>query len=363
MPIEIIGMIRCNDASEIDGANALTVETEIDPAFVRDFARAHEAADFDRVLIGTHSTGPDAWAVGGYAAACTERLHMLIAQRPGFISPTIAARAAITQDRLTRGRISLNIVSGASDADLARDGDRTTKEERYRRTDEYLTVFRQVCASETPFDYDGEFYTVKNAFSDVRPMQPYIPIYFGGASGPAIAVGARHADVCMLWGEPLAATRERIDGIRAAAPAGREPGFSVSFRPIVAPTEDEAWDLAHHYLEQAKAVREGVAVPTAANAAAVGSQRLLQFAEAADVHDKRLWMGLAAATGAGGNSTALVGTPEQVADAMMDYYDLGIRHILIRGFEPLEDVVEYGKDLIPNLREMVARRDRAALQS
>lgn len=360
MPIEFIGMIRCNDASEIDGANALTVESEIDPAFVRDFARTHEAAGFDRVLIGTHSTGPDAWAVGGYAAACTGRLHMLIAQRPGFIAPTIAARAAITQDRLTGGRVSLNIVSGASDADLARDGDRTTKDERYRRTDEYLQVFRQVCDSERPFDFDGEFYRVTGAFSDVRPVQPHIPIYFGGASGGAVAVGARHADVCMLWGEPLAATKERIDGIRAVVPPGRSPGFSVSFRPIVAPTEAEAWDLARHYLERVKACREGVAVPTAATAAAVGSQRLLQFAEAADVHDKRLWMGIAAATGAGGNSTALVGTPEQVADAIMDYYDLGIRHVLIRGFRPLGDAADYGRELIPLVRELVARRDRGA---
>jgi alkanesulfonate monooxygenase len=357
MPVEFIGMIRCNDASEIDGAHALTVEDEIDPGFVRAFARAHEAAGFDRVLIGTHSTGPDAWAVGGFAAAATERLHMLIAQRPGFIAPTIAARAAITQDRLSGGRISLNIVSGASDADLARDGDRTTKDARYRRTDEYLTVFRQVCDSETPFDFAGEFYSVTGAFSDIRPVQPSIPIYFGGASGGAIAVGAKHADVCMLWGEPLAATKERIDGILAAAPAGRTPGFSVSFRPIIAPTEAEAWDLAHHYLDLVKRHREGIAISTATTAAAVGSQRLLAFAQAADVHDKRLWMGIAAATGAGGNSTALVGTPEQVADAIMDYYDLGVRHILIRGFQPLEDVVEYGKELIPLVHAAVARRD------
>jgi alkanesulfonate monooxygenase len=359
VPIEFIGMIRCNDASEIDGANALTVESEIDPGFVRDFARAHEAAGFDRVLIGTHSTGPDAWAVAGFAAAATERLHMLVAQRPGFIAPTIAARAAITHDRLSGGRTSLNIVSGASDADLARDGDRTTKDERYRRTDEYLTIMRQVWERESPFDFDGEFYRIRGGFSDVRPVQPSIPIYFGGASGPAVTVGAKHADVCMLWGEPLAAVKERIDGIRAAAPAGRSPGFSVSFRPIIAPTEAEAWELAHHYLDLARACREDVAVPTAATAPAAGSQRLLQFAADADVHDTRLWMGIAAATGAGGNSTALVGTPSQVAEAILAYHELGVQHILIRGFRPLADAADFGRELIPLVREEVARRDRA----
>ena len=356
MPVQFIGMIRTDNISEIDSPVALSVESAIDPSFVRDFARAHEQAGFDRVLIGYHSTGPDAWAVAAHAAAQTERLHMLVAHRPGFQAPTVAARAAVTLDHFSGGRISLNIVTGGSDSELARDGDWTEKDARYGRTDEFLDIVRAMWTSETPFDYEGQHYRVKGAFSDVKPLQrPSIPIYFGGASAAAVPVGAKHADVYMFWGEPLAETAARIEAVRAAAPLGRSPAFSVSFRPILGATEAEAWDRAHAYLERIVALRG--AAPGSAPAA--GSQRLLDLAAKQEVHDDRLWMAIAAATGAGGNSSALVGTPEQVAASLLRYYDAGVTSFLIRGFEPLADASAYGEELIPLLRAEVARRDRA----
>jgi alkanesulfonate monooxygenase len=353
--IQFIGMIRTDNASEIDSAVAQTVEATLDPGFVAEFARAHEEAGFDRILIGFHSTGPDAWAVATHAAYSTQTLHMLIAHRPGFLSPTVAARAAASLDHFTGGRVSLNIVSGGSDADLARDGDWSEKDGRYARTDEFLDIVRRVWSSDAPFDYEGTHYKVKNAFSDVKPLQqPSIPIYFGGASGAAVPVGAKHADVYMFWGEPLADTAARNAAVRAAAPPGRSPAFSVSVRPIIGQTEAEAWEKAHHYLELVTALR-GEAPKSAP---ASGSQRLLDLASQQDVFDDRLWMAIAAATGAGGNTSALVGTPEQVAESILRYYDLGIGSILIRGFEPLEDVREYGRELIPLVRAGVARRER-----
>lgn len=355
MPIQFIGMIRTDNVSEVDSAVALSVEARIDPGFVAGFARAHERAGFDRVLIGFHSTGPDAWAVAGHAAAHTETLHMLVAHRPGFQAPTVAARAAVTLDQFTGGRMSLNIVSGGSDAEMAKDGDWSEKDARYRRTDEFLDIVRRVWTSAEPFSYEGEFYKVHNAFSDVKPMQPTIPIYFGGASGAAVPVGAKHADVYMFWGEPLAETKARMEAVRAAAPPGRSPAFSVSFRPILGETEAEAWEKAHHYLERIVAHRG----QAPGSAPAAGSQRLLDLAAKQDVFDERLWMAIAAATGAGGNSSALVGTPEQVATSLLRYYDLGITSFLIRGFEPLQDATEFGRELIPLVREGVARRDRA----
>ncbi len=356
MPVQLIGMIRTDNISEIDSAVALSVEAVIDPGFLAAFARAHEDAGFDRVLIGYHSTGPDAWAVAGHAAAQTEKLHMLVAHRPGFQAPTVAARAAVTLDHFTGGRVSLNIVSGGSDSELAKDGDWSVKDDRYRRTDEFLDIVRKVWASPEPFSYEGEFYKVQNAFSDVKPLQqPSIPIYFGGASGAAVPVGAKHADVYMFWGEPLAETKARMETVRAAAPAGRSPAFSVSFRPILGATEAEAWDKAHGYLERVVSHR-GVAP---GSAPATGSQRLLDLAAQQDVFDERLWMAIAAATGAGGNSSVLVGTAEQVAESLLRYYDLGITSFLIRGFEPLEDAAEFGKELIPLVREGVARRERS----
>jgi alkanesulfonate monooxygenase len=354
--MQIIGMIRTDNASEIDNAAAQTVESVIDRDFVKEFAQAHEEAGFDRILIGYHSTGPDGWLVAAHAAAHTQNLHMLIAHRPGFLAPTVAARAAISFDHFSGGRMSFNIVTGGSDADLARDGDWTQKDTRYQRTDEFLDIVRGVWNSDTPFDYEGNFYKVKGAFSDVKPLQPGgIPIYFGGASGPAVTVGAKHADVYMFWGEPLADIAARIAAVRAAAPAGRNPAFSVSVRPITASTEKEAWDTAHHYLERVVALR-GQA-PSSAPAA--GSQRLIDRAKEQEVFDDRLWLAISAATGAPGNTSCLVGTPEQVAESILRYYDLGVGSILIRGFEPLEDVREWGKELIPLIREGAAARNSA----
>jgi len=96
---------------------------------------------------------------------------------------------------------------------------------------------------------------------------------------------------------------------------------------------------------------------TLPNPEAVGAQRLVDFARQAEVHDKRLWTPIAAAVGGAGNTTALVGTPEQVAESLIDYYDLGVTTLLIRGFDPLHDAIEYGRELIPLVRREVARRD------
>lgn len=350
--MQIIGMIRTDNASEIDNAAAQTVEGVIDRDFVKEFAQAHEDAGFDRILIGYHSTGPDSWLVAAHAAAHTDKLHILIAHRPGFLAPTVAARAAISFDHFSGGRCSLNIVSGGSDADLARDGDWTLKDTRYQRTDEFLDVVRGVWSSDAPFDYDGEFYKVRGAYSDVKALQPGgIPIYFGGASGAAVPIGAKHADVYMFWGEPLADTAARMQSVRAAAPAGRDLAFSVSVRPIIGKTEKEAWEKAHHYLERVVALRG----QAPGSAPASGSQRLLDLAKQQEVFDDRLWLAISAATGAPGNTSCLVGTPEQVAESILRYYDLGVGSILIRGFEPLEDVRAYGQELIPLVREGAAR--------
>lgn len=360
MPIQFIGMIRTNNASEIHGAAASTVEDVIDPKFVADFARAHEEGGFDRILIGYHTSGPDGWAIASHAAAHTARLNLLVAHRPGFVAPPLAARKAITLDHLTGGRISLNIVTGGSDADQARDGDWSDKDSRYRRTDEYLDIVRKVWKSEQPFDHEGKYYRIKGAYSDVKPLQkPSIPLYFGGASAAAVPVGAKHSDVYMLWGEPLAAVKERIAEVKAATPPGRNtPEFSVSLRPIIAKTEAEAWTKANDYLERIVSHRGGNRiVPDANKPQNSGSLRLLDFAAEQEIFDKRLWMPIAAATGAGGNTTALVGTPEQVAEAIVDYYDIGVRSILIRGFQPYEDAIDYGREIVPRVRDEVARRD------
>jgi alkanesulfonate monooxygenase len=358
MPVEFIGMIGVKPEGA-DGAAVHVIGGEIDPAWVRDFSRAHEQADFDKVLVGYTATSAEGFLVASHAAAHTERLAYLIAHRPGFVAPTLTARKAATLDHFSGGRVALHIITGGSDADQAKDGDWLDHDTRYRRTDEYLTLLRRTWTEERPFDFEGEFYHVAKAYSEIKPLQkPHIPLYFGGASEAAHRIGALHCDVYMLWGEPLAAIKTRIGEVRAAAAGvGREPRISVSLRPIIAPTEARAWEKARAILAQVRAKQGDRTLPLPE---AVGARRLVDFAREAEVHDKRLWTPIAAAVGGAGNTTALVGTPEQVAESLLDYHDLGVTTFLIRGFDPLADAVEYGRELIPLVRGEVARRDRAA---
>ena len=173
---------------------------------------------------------------------------------------------------------------------------------------------------------------------------------------------ARYADVYMLWGEPLAQARERLEQTRAAAARhGRTLRFSLSVRPILAPTEAQAWARAEEIAEQALAQRQRfLGARGRREDSSVGSARLRAAAAESDVHDRRLWTKVAAITGAAGNSTALVGTPEQVAEALLAYVDLGFDTLLIRGFHPLQDAIDYGRELIPLVRAEVARRDAHA---
>ena len=352
MPINILGMIGV--APPAGGATVHVIGGGIDRDYVARFAQIHETSGFDAVLVGYTSSSAEGFQIAQYAAAHTERVKFLVAHRPGFVMPTLAARTAATFDTLTNGRLWLHIISGGADAEQRRDGDWLGHDERYARTDEYLEIVRRVWTSEKPFSFDGRFYQLKKAFSEIRPTQP-VPIYFGGASDAAVRVGAKHGDVYALFGEPRAATKTMIDRIRKeAAQHGRAPRFNISFRPIIASTEAEAWDKAYDIRAQLEQSPQKLPVAMEAEF----SRRLTKIAEEGEVYDERLWTGLVKLSGASGNTTALVGTPEQVAQAIVSYYDLGIGGVLIRGFDPLSDAEEFGEELIPCIRAVVAERDR-----
>ena len=242
MPAEILGMVAAQDVSETRGS---MTERVIDPDYLARFAQAHEASGFDRVLIGYGATQPDGFAIAAHVLANTEHLKVLIAHRPGFVAPSLVARKLITLDRLNGGgRVAIHHITGGDEADQRREGDRLGHDERYDRTAEFMTVLREVLESEEPVDFSGNHYTFEKAYSQVRPAAR-IPLFFGGASDAAVRAGAANADVYMLWGEPRAQIADRIERIREAAAAhDREVGFSLSVRPILGATEDEAWARA-----------------------------------------------------------------------------------------------------------------------
>lgn len=353
MPVEMIGWIAPRVSSEIIPPSG----PPFNAAVIAETARIHEEAGFDRVLIGYFSDAPDGFLVGAHAASVTSRLQFLLAHRPGFVAPTVAARKLATLDQLTGGRTAVHLISGGNDTDQARDGDFTDHAGRYRRTKEYATLLKRTWTETAPFDHQGEFYRLVGAYANIRCQQvPHIPIYGGGGSPAAIEALAPVVDVYMLWGEPLKASAAFMEEVCAVARRTQHRlTFSLSTRPILGRTEGEAWDRARRIHAGIVARQQGQ-TPAPQNH---GSLRLLDAAAEKEVHDRCLWTALAVLTGARGNSTALVGTPDTVAEALVAYYDLGATSLLIRGYDPLPDAVAYGRDLIPHVRDLVAARDAA----
>ena len=350
MPVQIIGMIGVTPS---EGATVHVIKGTLSRTFLAEFAQAHEAAGFDMALVGYTSTSAEGFSVALYAAMKTARLKFLVAHRPGSVAPTLMARKIATFDQLTEGRLALHIIAGASDREQQSDGDFSDKIGRYRRADEYVGLLRRLWTETKPIDHEGEFYRIRGGFSDVRPFQsPYPRLYFGGSSPEALEMGARQCDAFAMFGEPLKDTAERIAGFDAMAAAhGRKPGYNISFRPIIAETEGQAWDKAKRLLEEIKGKS------TVNQAFDRSGERLLKHGALADVHDERLWMGIASVTGASGNTSCLVGTPQQVGDAILAYYRLGVDSFLIRGFDPVGDTTEFGRELIPYIKAGAARID------
>ncbi|WP_321877036.1 LLM class flavin-dependent oxidoreductase [Paraburkholderia bannensis] len=361
MSVEFIGYVSHQESSEIH----LPKGAAVNPPWIASVAHAHEYGGFDRVLIAHSSASPDGLQIASFVAHQTQRLGILLAHRPGFVAPTLAARQLATLDHFSAGRAAVHIISGGDDTEQQRDGDWLTHDARYRRTDEYLHVVKRAWTSDAPFDHEGEFYRVAAHRSQLRPLQqPHLPVYFGGSSDAAIAVAGKHADVYALWGESLDAVRDTIARVRAAAALhGRAQTirFSLSLRPILAATEDAAWARAESILARAQDVvaRSPNFTRRPKDPQNTGSQRLLAEAAKGQVVDARLWTGITALTRAAGNSTALVGTPQQVADALLEYRKLGVSTFLIRGFDPLEDALAYGRDLLPLVRAAVAKEEAA----
>ncbi|MCU1723706.1 MULTISPECIES: LLM class flavin-dependent oxidoreductase [Pseudomonas] len=359
MSLEFIGLIGPQEASESQAPRGPSVDLE----FIKAFAQAQEYGGFDKALLAVNTSAADSLIIASHVAAYTEKLGLLVAHRPGFQAPTFAARQFATLDQLSRGRASINVITGGDSGDLQRDGDFIDKDARYARTDEYLDVVKQTWTATQPFSHEGAHYHVEDNLTLIKPLQkPHVPIYFSGASDAAVEVAAKHADVYMMWGEPLEQVRERIAKVRkAAAKYGREKHirFSLSLRPILGATEEAAWARAEQILADARVLHELRASKRRefnVGKNNIGSARLVELASQKVVHDKRLWTAIAALTGAAGNSTSLVGTADQVADAALEYYNLGVTTFLFRGFDQLRDAVEYGQDLLPRIRARVAEQ-------
>lgn len=363
MSVEIIGYVPHTRKTETSG---LWWSDEFDSDYIEETAIAHEEAGFDRVLVGQGSWGPDALVVASHVLAVTNKLKVLVAHRPGFVQPTVAARQLLTLDRLTGGgRVGLHIITGAPGGELQRDGDALPEDERYLRTAEYIDVLRTILTAQAPFDHEGRYYRIRQGFSSIPAAEPPT-ISFAGSSAGALEAGPGRADYYMIWGEPLSQTQATVKQLLGLGRArGREPKISVSLRAITADSEDAAWAKAKAIYAKAEAEilasrpADAAIGQAVAKADSVGARKLDDIARSGDVHDERLWLGFTRLVGRGGSTATLVGSVDQVVGEYIKYYDLGARAFYLRGWSIAEDARAYGRDLIPHLRAALKEREVA----
>lgn len=327
--------------------------------YLRDVARAAERAGFTAALVPVGDVCQDAWVVAGLLAGQTERLRYLVAVRPGFVAPTVAAKMVATFDRLSGGRMLVNVVTGGYPAELAADGDFTGHDDRYRRTDEYIEVMRKYW-TERRFDHDGEFFRVAGARPYVKPATlPYPPIYAGGASPIAEDVFARQADCYLLWGESTPMLAERIARMRVkAAAAGRELRFGVRMHIIARETHDEARVAAEAQIAglSTEQIERTQAVLNATDSAGESRQRAFLGADDYWV-EENVWSGIALARR--GVGVAVTGSYEEVARKFVSYVDMGISFFILSGYPHLEEAERAGGTWMPRFYELVRGREGA----
>jgi alkanesulfonate monooxygenase len=279
----------------------------------------------------------------------TERFKFLVAFRPGLMSPTLAAQMAATYQRISGGRLLLNVVTGGDDVEQQRFGDQLGKADRYARAGEFLHLVRELWRG-APVDFDGQHYQVRGG--QIVPAASWPDIYLGGSSPAAIEVAARYADVYLTWGEPPDAVAGKLDQVREQAKAaGRELRFGIRLHVITRDTAAEAWAEAQRLLDglDPAAIARAQAIQRASQSE---GQRRMTALHGGRTEDLEVSPNLLAGVGLvrGGAGTALVGSHAEVADRVAEYYELGIDEYILSGYPHLEEAYQVGEGLMPELR-------------
>jgi alkanesulfonate monooxygenase len=324
-----------------------------DIGYLREIAVAADRLGYGGVLLPTGINCLDGWMVGSAIAPFTERLKFLLALRPGFMTPGLAARQAVAFDRVSNGRLLINIVTGGQPKELAGDGLLLDHDERYALTDEFLTIWRGLIG-DGAVDFTGRHLTARAAkLGYFEPMQrPYPPLWFGGSSPAGIEVAARHVDTYLTWAEPPADVAEKIATVRARATAhGRSLDYGMRVHLIVRETDAEAWEAADRLISRlSDETIEAAQARLRADTDSVGQLRQLALHKGRRDQleiSPNLWAGVGLVRH--GVGTALVGSPETVAARLREYQALGIRTIIASGYPHLEEAYRVAELLFPVL--------------
>ncbi|HLH22412.1 MAG TPA: LLM class flavin-dependent oxidoreductase [Chloroflexota bacterium] len=352
-----------------DGAYIGTVRAEREPtfAYLQEVVRTAEAEGYYSLLIPTRfSNGlfdecaplAETWTTATALLAVTHRIRLLIAVRPGFISPGLFAQMAATLDQLSQGRADLNIVPGGIAGDFERLGEVSDHAYRYDRADEFIAACQALWAKPEPVAFTGKHITLKGAVVSPSPNGGGLRMYLGGASDSALALAGRRADVFLAWIQPLEAMAALLARARAQyAAAGRAPRFGLRTHLVVRDSEEAAWAAADELLSQAAG-----AVKAQRQAAFAGTPMVGQQAQARAYTDHRagrhLWNGISTVRVNCG--TAIVGTPQQVATELLAYWRLGIDEFIVSGYPHVEECRRVASDVLPLLAAAI-ERERVAM--
>ena len=322
-----------------------------DFSYFRQVAQAADHLGYTGVLIPTGRSCEDPWTLASSLASVTERLKFLIAVRPGIMTPAAAARMASTVDRISDGRLLINVVAGGDPVELAGDGLFLSHDERYEVTDEFLTIWRQLLEGKE-VNFSGKHLKVEGGKQLFPPVQrPHPPIYFGGSSPAGQAVAAKHSDVYLTWGEPPAQVEQKINEVRKLAETeGRKVRFGIRLHVIVRETEEEAWNEADRLIKYVDQDTINAAQKVFSRMDSVGQQKMAQLHKGDRETLKispNLWAGVGLVRGGAG--TALVGNPLQVADRIKEYQSLGIDTFVLSGYPHLEEAYQFAELVFPLL--------------
>jgi len=319
--------------------------------YLKQVAQAADELGFEGVLLPTGRSCEDAWVVASTLVPATTKLKFLVAIRPGITSPTAAARMAATFDRLSGGRLLINVVTGGDPDEAVGDGVFLTHDERYEVTEEFLTIWREAVAGRA-ISLSGKHLRVENAKVLYPAVQkPHPPLYFGGSSKVAYGLAARQVDVYLTWGEPPRQVEEKISAIRRLAEEqGRTVKFGIRLHVIVRETEQEAWAAANDLIRYVDDETVAKAQKAFARFDSEGQRRMAQLhsgsREELEV-SPNLWAGVGLVRGGAG--TALVGDPATVAKRMQEYTDIGIETFILSGYPHLEEAYRMADLLFPHL--------------
>jgi alkanesulfonate monooxygenase len=318
------------------------------------FCRRAEECGMESLLMAFGFTRPDPVTYSAVLGGHTEKIKFLVAVRSGISSPTYFVQQINTLSALTNGRVCINIVAGRAPDEQRYYGDYLPHDERYERTDEFWTICHALWRGDSPVDFTGRHYRVEGA----RINTPFVSdeanrpeIYLGGSSDQAVSLAIRHAD-CLLT-LPDAPDR-MLPRIRPVLDSGTDVGLLVSL--ICRPSRDEAIEAAHGLVAAAgeDARRQHTAARSRSDSVGFGGA-YDQAMQGSSWPTPYLWTG--AVPYLGPPSIALVGSPDDIVQALAEYQAIGVSQFLFMGHPDLEQMTFFGKEVLPRVRA----RERAGV--